>query len=87
MKIDINNLGVYKNVIEKLNSCKIDIIQENMNEAKRLEEQNERIIKEKAELKKAESNPSYIEIQMQIEEYSKVVRDKHKNHTNKIEIV
>ncbi|MTK13670.1 MAG: cell division protein MukB [Clostridiaceae bacterium] len=88
--IDLNNdirslndkLCVYNQLIEKLNSCKVYVIEESLNAPKELKKYKELIEKERIELKKAESNPSYIQIQMQIEECKKVVEKKEREHSS-----
>jgi hypothetical protein len=57
-----------KQILEKLEVCKVDLIEDNLNAPKALKDINEQIKKENIELKKAESDPSIIEIQMQIHE-------------------
>lgn len=73
-------LTEYKQLIEKLSTCNIDVLEENINAPKELKRFEELIYKEKLELKKAEANPSYIQIQMQIEECRKVVVNKDKEY-------
>lgn len=74
-------LTEYKQIIEKLRTCNIDVLEENINALKELKRFEELIYKEKLELKKAEANPSYIQIQMQIEECRKVVGSKDKEYS------
>jgi len=81
------NLLICENIKEKLNDCNIDVLEENINSPKQLKENNELIAKEKLELKKAESNPSYIQIQMQIQECRQVVSEKDKQYTKVIESI
>ncbi len=69
-------------IIEKLNDSKIDVLEENINAPKELKRYEELISKEKLELKKAEANPSYIQIQMQIEECRKVVEKKEEEKSS-----
>ncbi|HAE61800.1 MAG TPA: cell division protein MukB [Eubacteriaceae bacterium] len=68
------NLQNVVEVLGKLNSCKMDVIEEKIEAPKNLEETKELIQKEKIELKKAENDPSYIQIQIQIEECDKALR-------------
>ncbi|ADL50603.1 ATP-binding protein [Clostridium cellulovorans] len=85
LKEDIKKLNEKSSVctllIEKLNTCKIDVLEENLNAPKELRNYEELIAKEKIELKKAEANPSYIQIQIQIEECRKVVDSKDREHS------
>ncbi len=74
-------LAVCTQIIEKLNNCKTDVLLENINAPKELKEYQELIQREKIELKKAETNPGYIQIQMQIEECSRVVEKKDREHS------
>lgn len=68
-------------IIESIDQCKIETLEENMDAPNRLKELKELITKEAIELKKAEDNPSYIQIQIQIEECIKAVKEKDKEHT------
>ncbi len=68
-------------LLEKLNACKIDVLEENLNAPGELKNIQELISKEKIELKKAESNPSYIQIQIQIEECRRIVEKKEEEHS------
>ncbi len=74
-------------ILEELNKCRIDVINENMNAPYQLKVNNELIAKEKSELKKAESNPGYIEIQMQITECGQAVSKKEMQYTEAIEAI
>lgn len=68
-------------LLDKLNACKIDVLEENLNAPGELKKVQELISKEKIELKKAESNPSYIQIQIQIEECRRIVGKKEVEHS------
>lgn len=72
---------VYEELTGKLNSCNIEVLKENMNAPLELENNNKMISKEKIELKKAESDPSYIQIQILIEDCKKVVNIKDRDHS------
>ncbi len=61
-------------IIDKLGACNIEVIEENVDAPHNFKIANERIQKEKLELKKAENDPSYIQIQIQIEECEKLVK-------------
>lgn len=74
-------LILYTQLFNKLNTCKIDVLEENLNSPGELKKVQELIAKEKIELKKAESNPSYIQIQIQIEECRKIVYNKESQHS------
>ncbi len=76
-----SKLDLYKQIIEKLSTCKIDVLEENLNAPMELKRFNELISKEKLELKKAEANPSYIQIQIQLEECKKVVDKKDREYS------
>jgi len=76
-----SRLDLCKQIIEKLSTCKIDVLEENLNAPMELKRFNELISKEKLELKKAEANPSYIQIQIQLEECKKVVDKKDREYS------
>jgi uncharacterized protein YPO0396 len=78
---------VFEQIIEKVNQCKMDDLEENIDAPRRLEEYKKLILREELQLKKAEANPSFIEIQMQIEECRKAVEKKDKDHTSSIKSV
>lgn len=78
---------ICENIIGKLNTCKIDVLEENINTPKDLKDTIDLITKEKLELKKAEANPSYIQIQIQIEECRQVVDKKQIHHGEAIESI
>ena len=63
-----------RSVIDKLTACHIDVLEENIDAPQNLKTANELINKEKLELKKAEHDPSYIEIKIQIEECADLVQ-------------
>ena len=67
------NLKRLQSIIDKLSVCNLDVLEENIEAPHRMKIANELIQKEKVELKKAESDPNYIQIQIQIEECSKQV--------------
>jgi uncharacterized protein YPO0396 len=87
MKAVSSKLTVFKQVIDKLKICKIDVLEDNINAPNELKKYTELIDKEKQELKKAESNPSYIQMQIQIEECRKVFDKKQKEHSASIELI
>ncbi len=68
------NLKRLQSVIDKLAVCKIEVIEENINAPQNFKIANERIQKEKIELKNAENDPSYIQIKIQIEECARQVQ-------------
>ncbi|MDD4493167.1 MAG: SbcC/MukB-like Walker B domain-containing protein [Eubacteriales bacterium] len=63
-----------KQIIDKLDLCKIEVIEENLGAPQKLKSINELILNENIELKKAENDPSVIQIKIQIEECEKLVR-------------
>lgn len=71
-------------ITENINRCNIDTLEENADAPKQLQEYKNLIEKENIELKKAEDNPSYIQIQIQIEESGRVVKKKEEEHTSYI---
>ncbi len=74
-------------VVEKLNTCKIEVLEENINAPMMSVRYDELIAKEKIELKKAEADPSYIQIQIQIEECRGVVEKRQAEHSASIELI
>lgn len=87
IKTENIKLSEYKQIIEKLNTCNISVLEENLNAPKELKNYEDSIAKEKLELNKAESNPSYIQIQIQIEECRKVVDKKQTQHIFSVETI
>ncbi len=81
------NLNRLQSIIEKLTACNIDIIEENIEAPQRFEDTSALIQKEKLELKKAENDPSYIQIQIQIEECSKQVKKLQEDYDNTKELI
>lgn len=81
IKTTNSKLIVCKEIIEKLNSCKIDVLEGNMDAPKELQKLEKLISDERIELKKAEVDPSYLQIKMQIEDCSKVVKNKDEEHS------
>lgn len=75
-------LAIDTQMVEKINTFKTDVLEDNINAPEELKKLQERIAKEKAELKKAEANPSFIQIQMQIEECRKTVEKKQLEHSS-----
>ncbi|MBZ9689783.1 AAA family ATPase [Clostridium estertheticum] len=87
IKSENNKLIICKEIIEKLNPCKIDVLEENIDAPKELQQIEELISNEKIELKKAESDPSYLQIQIQIEECRRNVSKKETVHSSSIESI
>jgi|LSQX01.1.fsa_nt_gb uncharacterized protein YPO0396 len=81
IKVAKERLNDCLQLLDKLKACKIEILEENLNSPKDLKKYQELIAKEKMELKKAETNPSYIHIQIQIEECSKLFKNKQREHS------
>jgi len=61
------NLTMFGQIIDKLERCNLEVIQENINAPMQFKEINERINNENIELEKAEKDPSIIELQMHIQ--------------------
>src|SRR5690606_14592396 len=76
------NLGLFKSVLDRLIICNIDVIEENIEAPQRFRDTNELIQKEKFELTKAENDPNYIQIQIQIEECGKQVKKLQEDYDN-----
>ena len=95
IRVAEENLKVFGQIIDKLERCKIEVIQENINAPMQFKDINERINNERLELKKAENDPSIIELQMQIQDCERVVnriqtdynatRDSMVSYRNKLE--
>lgn len=68
-------LARIQTLILKIKDCKLDVIEENLGAPSDLKTTNETLKNEKSELKKAEQDPSFVEIQFRIEECGKLVRD------------
>lgn len=64
-----------QSLILKLRACNMAGIEENLEAPSNLKTTNESLKNEKTELKKAEQDPSFVEIQFRIEECSRLVRD------------
>jgi energy-coupling factor transporter ATP-binding protein EcfA2 len=73
-----SKLITYKDLTDKLNKCNFITLKDNINAPLELKNNKEQIVNEKIELKKAESDPSYIQIQLLIEECKKTVDEKDK---------
>ncbi|MDR3602297.1 MAG: SbcC/MukB-like Walker B domain-containing protein [Desulfosporosinus sp.] len=80
IRVAEENLTVFGQIIDKLERCKIDVIQENINAPMQFKDLNERIKHERFELEKAKNDPSIIELQMQIEECQGVVNRIQQEH-------
>lgn len=76
-----------KEIIEKINLCKMDVLKENMDAPKRLADNIDLINGELFELKKAQANPGYIEIQMQIDECKQAVDKKQIQYNTLFETI
>ena len=78
LKADIaaaqQNIQRLQSIIEKLSLCNVAAIEENIEAPHRMKIVEELIQKEMVELKKAENDPNYIQIQIQIEECSELVK-------------
>lgn len=71
-------------ITENIKRCNIDTLEENADAPKQLQKYKNLIEKENIELKKAEDNPSYIQIQIQIEDSRRAVKEKEEEHTSYI---
>jgi uncharacterized protein YPO0396 len=80
------NLNRIKPVIDKLNDCNIDVIEENIEAPQRLRDTNELIQNEMLELKKVENDPNYIQIKIQIDECKKQVDKLQNDHDKTIKL-
>jgi len=78
IKTENSKFIIYKELTDKINKCNVEIVKENINAPLELNNNKEHIDKENIELKKAESDPSYIQILVLIEECSKTVEKKEK---------
>lgn len=78
IKTENSKFVIYKELTDKLNKCNVEVVKENLNAPVELNNNKEEIDKEKIELKKAESDPSYIQILVLIEECNKAVEKKEK---------
>ncbi len=74
------NLKVLGQIIETLSLCKVEVLEENINAPREFKGINEQIQQEKLELRKAEQDPSIIELQMQIEECGRQVNKIQAEH-------
>jgi uncharacterized protein YPO0396 len=81
LKEETSKFKVYEELTGKINDCNIEVLKENMNAPLEQFNNDEMISKEIIELKKAESDPSYIEIQILIEECKKTVKVKEDNYS------
>ncbi|KAF5046657.1 putative exonuclease SbcCD, C subunit [anaerobic digester metagenome] len=80
------NLNRIKPVIDKLNDCNIDVIEENIEAPQRLRDTNELIQNEMLELKKVENDLNYIQIKIQIDECKKQVDKLQNDHDKTIKL-
>lgn len=87
IKVAEENLTVFELIIDKLERCKIEVIQENINAPMQFRDLSERINHENLELKKAENDPSIIELQIQIEECQEVVNRIQTEHGKTNELI
>jgi len=77
-----NKITDISQIIEKLKNCNIEVLEENLNAPIELKNYETLISKEKIDLRKAENDPSYIQIHIQIEECRKVVDKKQTEHSS-----
>jgi uncharacterized protein YPO0396 len=67
-------------IIEKVRLCRIDVLEEHIGIPQQLEDNKLLLANEKAELKKAQDNPSYLQMKMQVEDCTKVRDQKHSEY-------
>lgn len=63
---------------------RLDVLEENINAPEEYAAIESSLIKEREELRKAESDPGYIDIKLQIDECDKLIKVKEKEHNNSI---
>lgn len=73
MKMANEKLAIQKDILEKLSFCKFEVLEENLNSPTEVENISGMIVEKQQELKDAESDPSYLQLQMQIEECEKAI--------------
>ncbi|MDD2534852.1 MAG: SbcC/MukB-like Walker B domain-containing protein [Eubacteriales bacterium] len=61
------NIGQLDSLVQALSACNLELVEENLHASQRFKALNERLVSEKIELKKATSDPSLIQLHMQIE--------------------
>jgi|LAHS01.1.fsa_nt_gb uncharacterized protein YPO0396 len=79
IKVENSKLIIFEELTEKLSKCNLEIVKENINAPLELKNNIEQIDNEKIELKKAESDPSYLQIKILIDECRKIVVNKEKD--------
>ncbi len=67
--------GRIQTLLEKIRECSPDAIEENLEAPANLKNTNEVLKNEKAELKKAEQDPNFMEIQFRLDECKKIIND------------
>jgi uncharacterized protein YPO0396 len=77
----------YEIVISSLKTLKFEDLEENINALKELKVLESFIAKEKVELKKAETDSTYIQIQCQIEEVEEAINNQKANYNNLISLI
>lgn len=73
----------FRQILEKLTPCQMEVIEENLDAPRNVKQHEELISKEKADLRKAENDPGYIQIKMQLDECSKAI-DEAQSEYNRI---
>ena len=76
-----------KAVATKLNDCKIHVLEDNLNAPAELKKYEVLINREKIELQKAQNDPSYIQIQIQIDYCRQTVAKKQQEHSRCLETI
>lgn len=82
IRLENEKLETQKSILEKLNLCKLDVLEETLNAPTKADSINEQIIREQQELKKAQSDPSYLQVQMQIEDCRKIIKELEGKHSS-----
>lgn len=77
----------YQKMTDTLNLCNVEVLEDNLDAPKNLKKCIQDIIHEESELRKAEANPNYIQIKLQIDECTAVVSDKDKKLKGNIELI
>lgn len=80
-------LVMLKNIVDKLNLCKMDVIEENLEAPQALKRLKGTIAHEQEELKIAEENPNFIELQIQVQASEKRNKELEWEHSGIVETI
>ena len=80
-------LTVLNNLVVKLNLCKLDVIEENLEVPQKLKSLEKSIAHEREALKKAEANPNFIELQIQVQSSEKRNQEMAREHSLILETI